>query len=415
MTELTDLKKCTGCQACRLICPERCISFKADGEGFLVPDIDQSLCTDCGLCVSRCPANNSAGKQGDGWEKEGDCSSVFYPRFLGAKLKDSALLSRSASGGVFAGIASKVLKTQRSVVFGCAFDDNLTARHTYVIDIKDITPLQSSKYVQSDVGDTYLQVKSFLDDENTVFYTGVPCQIAGLYTFLGGDHENLLTADLICHGVPSPLLFRRYLDWLGGKYGGEIVYYDFRSKEINGWSITTKIKTGTKTRTIDRRVDPYVNSFLNELTFRECCYTCRYANCHRVADITFGDFWGVENTHPEFYSSKGVSVVLINTKKGEHIFKILEDEFDTIETKPENVLRRNRNLQEPSPRPKARDTAYDGVGDEKKEIFKSPVFKIDTKTLLITYIKKGVKLIIPSPAIDIYRKAKRKLNKNSVV
>jgi len=282
-----------------------------------------------------------------------------------------------------------------------------------VTDIKDITPLQSSKYVQSDVGDTYFQVKTFLDDGKTVFYTGVPCQIAGLYAFLGGDHENLLTADLICHGVPSPLLFKRYLDWLGGKYGGKIEFYDFRSKDVNGWSITTKIKTrtktGTKTRTINRKADPYVNAFLNERTFRECCYNCQYANSRRVADMTLGDFWGVEGVHPEFYSSKGVSVVLVNTKKGELFFQAVGDDFETIDTKLENVVGRNRNLRAPSTRPATRSIAYDGVGDENTEIFESPVYKINAKTLLTTYIKDGVKRITPSVAIDMYRRVKRKM------
>ena len=150
MMQITNSKNCTGCQACRLICPKQCISMVEDDEGFQIPEIDQKNCTNCGLCAKRCPENTHT-----------NSIKTTALKILGARLKDDKLLSKSTSGGVFVGIAKKILETPGNAVFGCAFDENMVARHVCVTDFKNIEPLQSSKYVQSDVGDTYLQTKKF--------------------------------------------------------------------------------------------------------------------------------------------------------------------------------------------------------------------------------------------------------------
>ena len=398
---ITDPLKCTGCQACRLICPEQCIGFTEDKEGFPVPEKDMARCTDCGECASLCPENNRS-----------DLTQNECVRVVGAKYKNDALLSKSASGGGFAGIAKTVLEKPDSAVFGCAFDDNMIARHVYVTDLKEITPLQNSKYVQSDVGDAYLQARALLDEGKTVFFTGMPCQIAGLYAFLGRDHDNLLTADLICHGVPSPMLFRKYLGWLGRKHGGEITDYDFRCKEKNGWGYmikaTIKTGTGTKTKTIIPYVDPYFNSFLSTYTFRECCYACQYANSSRTADLTLGDFWGVEESHPEFHDLKGVSVVLINTKKGENFFSAMQDDFDIVESTYEKAAARNWNLSQPSLRPPQRDLAYSVAGGEEIDFINNPAFRIGKRKVFRVCFKASVKQVFKSiPLLEkMYRAVK---------
>jgi len=318
------------------------------------------------------------------------------------------MLCKSTSGGVFAGIALKLLEMPGASVFGCAFDENNVARHICVDDAKLIASLQSSKYVQSDVGDTYLHAKVLLSEGKTVFYTGTPCQIAGLYAFLGRDYDNLLTADLICHGVPSPLLFRRYLDWLGRKNGGEISYYGFRSREKSGWGLMAKIVVMTKKKSKTRRVlldaDPYYRKFIEACTIRECCYNCQYANSRRVADLTFGDFWGAEKLHPEFYDSRGISVLLINTTKGDRFFGAVLDRFSIIETTLEKAVKKNQHLSKPSPRPVSRDLAYKNITDEDTDIFRSQVFKISKVACISVYLRAAIKRVSPQMVIRLYRK-----------
>jgi len=389
MTQITAPQDCTGCQACRLICPKHCIRMAEDDEGFQVPEIDQTLCTDCGLCVSRCPQNTRPA-----------CTQNNCRKVLGARYKDDALLLKSASGGVFVGMAKKILETPGNAVFGCAFDENMVARHVCVTDFKDIEPLQSSKYVQSDAGDTYSQAKNFLEEGKTVFYTGTPCQIAGLYAFLGKNYDNLLTADLICHGVPSPLLFKRYIHRLGKNFGGKIIYYDFRNKEKHGWGIMTKTKTKTKTKTLIPYTDSYYNSFLENFTLRECCYRCHYGNPHRPADCTLGDFWGIENAHPAFFDIRGVSVVLVNTEKGENFFKGVAHGFEVLESTLDKAAQ--TNLTQPSPRPALRDTAYSNIQDE-SSAFNAPCYKINKKVILKNFIKK----ITPRFVIAAYKSIKK--------
>jgi coenzyme F420-reducing hydrogenase beta subunit len=359
-----------------------------DEEGFQIPQIDQARCADCGCCAKRCPQNERP-------------SFKPYKRVqvFGAKLKDNEILSKSASGGVFAGIAAEVLDERGNAVFGCAFDANMVARHICVTDIGDLAPCQSSKYVQSDVGDTYLRAREYLEAGKRVFYSGTPCQIAGLYAYLGKDYDGLITADLICHGVPSPLLFKRYIAWLGERFGDKIIYYDFRNKQKHGWGLM--IKTKTKTKTIMPDSDPYYNAFLETKTLRECCYSCRYADTDRVGDITLGDFWGVENAHPKFYDPKGVSLVLVNTEKGERLFRSLESKFHIIESKLEYAMQ--INLKQPSPRHKQRDFIYKNIGDEDIDVFKSASFKPSIKTA----IKWRIKSVTPLFALRVYRKMKR--------
>jgi len=339
--------------------------MKEDNEGFHVPQINEKYCTDCGVCVSQCPQNTNLAYN--------KCIKV-----LGARYKDDAVLSKSASGGVFAGIAKYILDIPGSAVFGCALNENIVACHIAVYDFANIEPLQNSKYVQSDVGDSYKQSKLLLDDKNIVFYSGTPCQIAGLYAFLGRDYSNLLTADLICHGVPSPLLFKKYIIWLSKKYNEKISSYSFRCKEKNNKSNRgIVIKTKTKTKTQDATIDPYFCSFLSNKTLRECCYKCKYTNSCSPADITLGDFWGIEKAHPGFSDRRGVSVVLINTLKGEELTKKIRKNFSFIDSTFEIAASENVSLKKPHSRHALRDTVYKEIHNESIDIFKTRPFRVN--------------------------------------
>lgn len=212
---------CTGCRACEQLCTKKAIRMVADKEGFLTATIDRNLCVDCGLCAKRCPQNRK---------------DLLHEKPLATwavRLKDKATLFRSASGGAFAGLAAFVI-SQRGAVFGVKYDEEMRAVHAKAETWEELQPLLSSKYVQSDTGNTFAEVRRLLNEGRLVLYSGTGCQIAALRSFLGKDYDNLMLVDLICHGVPSPLLFSRYLEFLRKKHGTNIDEYDFRDK-CGGW------------------------------------------------------------------------------------------------------------------------------------------------------------------------------------
>ncbi len=337
---------CTGCRTCEQVCPVKCIKMDFDGEGFLSPFIDQSKCINCGLCERRCPQNHIP---------------LLHTKDLVYGLKDKNLdsLKNSASGGAFAVIAREILN-EGGVVYGASYTLDLKVKHIKIESINDLERVQGSKYVQSDVEYTFIKVKEDLINGISVLYSGTPCQIAGLKSYLNKDFSNLYTVDLICHGVPSPILFNTYLRWYNDKLGEQILQYDFRDKS-SGWGLGYKAKAKTKAKTKTALSDPYYYHFLKGDTYRECCYRCNFCRKERVADITIGDFWGVENEYPKFYSVLGVSVILINTFKGKDIFNKIHQTCDILETEFKKVARYNSNLLHPSQRPALRDSIYNNI------------------------------------------------------
>jgi coenzyme F420-reducing hydrogenase beta subunit len=325
--------------------------MREDAEGFLYPEIDEAECRDCGVCAGHCPVLTGPGTA------DVPGGQAFYAM----RLKDAAVLRGSSSGGVFAGIAREALD-RGAIVFGAAYDDRLRVRQREIRREEELGALQGSKYVACDTGDSYLRVRSYVSEGKTVVYSGLPCHIAGLKSFLGKPApDNLLTIDLICHGTPSHKLFDLYLAWLGKRYGGKIIYYGFRDKDVAGWSCGGKAKTKTKTKTIDAARDPYYASFLRGETYRPSCYQCRYANIQRPGDITIGDCWGIEKIIPEFYSKDGVSLALVNTRKGNEALRGVLENFDFVRLQgdaAEAAQKYNMNLRQPMERPAARDLIY---------------------------------------------------------
>lgn len=340
---------CTGCGACEQVCPTKAISMKpVNEEGFLESVTDFEKCIDCNQCRMACPQNIKA--------------KLNAPQQnLAVRDKDNEELKVSASGGAFAA-AARVILSQGGAVVGAAYNDDLTVSHHIVDNLNDLPQLQSSKYVQSNTAGTFKEVKKMLRDGRTVLYSGTPCQIAGLKGFLRKDYDHLYTMDVICHGVPSPKLFAKYLEWLGGKMGGKIIYYDFRDKST-GWGLDYMTKTKTKTKTMSCSLDPYYHHFLEGDTYRECCYRCQYCRKERVSDITIGDYWGIEKEHPSFYSTKGVSCLLINTDKGQNLWDLISNEFIFIDSTFEKVATANHNLKHPTERHAIRDHIYDHIDD----------------------------------------------------
>lgn len=372
-------KSCCGCSGCEQMCPKNCISMKPDHEGFLYPEVDESICIECGICIKHCPILT-------------DVSRCNIPKVYAAKYKDRGSTFKSTSGGLFIPIAKSVL-SMGGVVFGCAYDENLVAKHIKVETEDELYRLQSSKYVQSDTRGIYKQVKTELRNGKEVLFSGTGCQAAGLRSFLGKDYGNLLITDIVCHGVPSPKLFKNYIDYMGKKLGGTLTSYNFRSKEKRGWDLYYKAENGQKSKSDYGFFDPYYSAFLYCKTYRESCYECKFANKNRVSDITLADYWGIQKFHPEFFDENGVSLVLVNTEKGKKYLEKIKDKLEIIESDYNKASVMNANLVHPSKRPSCRDSIYDGFDCGNFETYAKTklAFKINPKTKIKKMIPLGVK------------------------
>lgn len=331
-------EKCCCCGACMNICPTKAITIKEDADGFTFPDIDYDLCIECGLCNKVCAFQNKPVTD------NGPLATYA------AINKNSDVLLTSTSGGVFGALASMVFD-YNGVVFGCAYNDNMEPEHTCIDNKMNLNKLQGSKYVQSNINFTYKEAKSFLNDGRLVLFTGTPCQIAGLKSYLGKEYDNLITVDLICHGVPSIAFFNGYIQYLEYKLNGKIVDFKFRDKS-KGWGKRGKVIYSKKGKVINKRILPiesyYYSYFLDGEIFRENCYKCKYACESREGDFTMGDYWGVDKCHPKIKAKNGVSLLLVNSEKGSLIVDKLKKHLDLIETSFEKARVHNGQLNNPS-------------------------------------------------------------------
>ena len=347
---LKNINGCTGCRACEKVCAFGAVSMVQDEEGFLYPRIDREKCTDCGMCRKICPAEN-------------DVEHNYSLKIFAAINKDKQVLLDSSSGGAFTALADIVFR-KGGVVVGCTLDEDFYASQAIVSNKEELKECRGSKYVQSDTKDTYKDVKELLENGRYVLYTGTPCQIAGLKKYLNRDYENLLTADFICHGVPSPKLFAEHIKWLEKKNGHKIMKYRFRSK-ISSYKFglyyyyylvePVKMVSGSAV------LDPYYFAFLNAKTYRECCYQCQYAEEKRVGDFTFADYWSVEKFHSDIDSENGVSILMFNTAKGLSYLEQAENEMNLIPSRMEWIKEINYNLNRPAERPKERSEIYKDI------------------------------------------------------
>lgn len=364
---------CCGCRACEQICPVGCIVFRENEEGFLYPIVNEEKCINCGRCVLHCPITQPQ-------------KSSSAPIVYAAKCRDQDIARKSTSGGIFFPLAKKVL-AENGIVFGCAYDEQLKARHIAVENEAELYKLQGSKYVQSDLCGIYSYIKEELQKGRCVLFSGTGCQVAGLCSFLGKEYGNLILIDIVCHGVPSPKLFAKYIDHLSKKMGEPIKSYHFRNKERYGWGLFYQLETSLVKKSGNGFDDPYYRAFLQGKTYRESCYCCPFANRNRMGDITLGDFWGIESMIPSFYSESGVSLVLLNTEKGKKFWNSCNGEFEVMEASMEQAVKMNKNLSEPSIRPECRDTIYQGIdGDFEHYMKKNLPVKYDLKRKLKSLI-----------------------------
>lgn len=314
-----EKNKCFGCRACANICPVQAITMQEDDEGFFYPVVDESKCTNCGLCKKTCPSLQKS---------ETFLHNTKSPECL-AVMADDELRLKSSSGGAFSLIANKILE-QGGYVCGVAFDEKAQVKHIIIDNNDDLAKLRGSKYVQSNTNTVYSEIKKLLDNNKKVLFTGTPCQVAGLNTFLKKNYDNLYTVDLICHGVPPQKIYDMYLDETINNE--KFVTATFRDK-MAGWTVYATTTT-TGVHKFSSKEDTYLRAFINNMCLRPSCGTCPYTNSQREADITIGDFWAIDRFDKKLNDNKGTSVVLLNNDKGKFLFKDIRNEIPTCQNVP---------------------------------------------------------------------------------
>lgn len=297
---------CTGCGGCENICPVDAITMTENSEGFIMPSVDSGKCVSCQKCLSICPALNEKYKNNP------------VPEIFAVKASDK-IRSQSSSGGVFTLLAEKVI-TEGGVVYGAAFDENMQLRHISAESLDELAPLRGSKYLQSNTGKIYREIKKKLSLNRKVLFVGTPCQAAALRGYLGQDYENLFIVDLVCHGVPSQAVFDRYLkENFPDKKAKEIL---FRNKS-HGWScayIDISFEDGSVYNGSLKEDDAYEILFQRSLGLRKSCADCKFCDFPRVGDISIGDFWGIDKINRALWDTKGISMVLVNNEHGRNLF-----------------------------------------------------------------------------------------------
>ncbi len=299
--------ECVGCWACSNSCPIGAIAMSEDEEGFRYPVINAEKCVDCGACSNVCPSLHSARESG------------IEPEAFAFINSDEAIRSRSSSGGVFYALAAKVLDNG-GIVYGAAFDEKWEVAHKSVENVKDLKALCGSKYLQSRIEGVYVQVRQQLNRGRQVLFSGTPCQCVALRNFLGKEYANLLLVDLICHGVPSPKVWRQYVDYRAK--GEKISKISFRDKKLS-WErflLSFSFEKGSKNIAEDLHNDLYLKGFLQNLYLRPSCHKCKFCRTNRSVDITLGDYWGVQQDLPAMYDGKGTSLVMLYSDKGREAF-----------------------------------------------------------------------------------------------
>lgn len=343
---------CSGCTACLSMCSKQAISFHSDTEGFLIPCVDVQKCIDCGLCIKVCPALNVDEK----------VQNDFCPKTYAFQYHDEEVRKKSASGALFPAFAKFFIYDLHGYVCGCVLDDDLMPKHIISDKWKDVERMQDSKYVQSDMNNCFEQISMLLKNEQYVLFSGTSCQVKGLKASLEKrkiSTHKLLTIDFFCHGVPSPLIWKEYLDYYAKRKKRCVVGFRFRNKKY-GWgkdseargtcylsNMYYKDKQSTKKDDVSFFARQWFKIFFSNLCIRQYCHKCPYTNIEKPADVTMGDFWGIEQFYPDFNDHKGCSLAIVRTRKANDWFLSLPD-TEILEVQIGNVVKRQSNAFAPS-------------------------------------------------------------------
>ena len=355
MITILDKTKCCGCSACVNICPKKCIDVQSDKEGFLYPVTKFTECIGCGLCEFVCPVTKANAQP-----KDGTILAAF-----GGNTKDEQLRKKSSSGGIFGVLAKNVL-SENGVVFGADFsDDYYSVQHVCIENSTDLHILQGSKYLQSEIRSSYKKTKEFLNEGRLVMFTGTPCQIAGLNAYLGKGYDNLFTQDVICHGVPSPMIWERYARHREQIAGGTIQRISFRHKKYGWETYLVLFEFSNNTRYVKKLSDdPYMQMFLRNIDLRPSCYDCAFRNGTSGSDITLADYWGVQSENPELNDDKGTSLIIIHTQKGLNMFQKIQSDLNFRAIDFERAIRHNLPYYKSVQRPEKREQFFNELQDD---------------------------------------------------
>lgn len=338
--------QCCGCSMCAFVCPTNAIKMDFDSEGFSFPVVNSERCINCNKCGSVCPMDVAK-------------KSTQEPKVYAAHSKNHHTVKVSSSGGVVTELANRVI-ADGGYVCGCTMDSKHQVKHVVIDRVEDLPLLQGSKYVQSDLSNCFDQLSLLLKQGKNVLFVGTPCQTSAVKNQFPCD--NLMTVDLLCHGVPSQKLFDFYVEYLEHKHRGELTEFAFRDKEKFGWSITQRYKIKKKNRVktyyLERHTSEYFTGFLRNMTQRESCFGCPYTSLERVGDITLADFWGIEKIHPDLLNLEGTSLVLVNSAKGMFLLNEIQDSVSVSEVNTADATYQQAHLVSPPERSKLRDTIY---------------------------------------------------------
>ena len=342
MIKIEKTANCCGCTACASICNHNAITMQPDALGFLYPVVDENKCTDCGLCENVCAFNNNYDRS----------QNLPQPIAYAARHKDMYEVETSRSGAAFIAISDWILE-QGGVVYGAGYTDHFRVVHKRAVTKEERKEFKGSKYVQSDLNTVFRSIKQDLKQGLIVLFSGTPCQTSGLASYIGKYlRDNLYLIDIVCHGVPSPYIWRDYLTYLEDKQGDEICSVSFRDKQMFGWKAhKEKFEFSGSQSKIS---SSFTYLFSKNIMLRHSCGVCHFTSIKRPSDITIADFWGYEKTDANFNSDdKGCSLVLLNTDKGHRLFEIVKKDMNVIPAKLENCMQ--PNLLHPSTIHKYRD------------------------------------------------------------
>lgn len=331
MLYIKSKESCTGCCACLQICKHNAIKMVLDHEGFMYPEIEEEACIDCGMCEKVCHIISRQAEE----KKENVLQTLVM------RNNNDNILFNSSSGGVFFSVAIYILEQCHGVVAGAIYNEKMEVQHSICRTTDELPRLMGSKYVDSKLDNIFTEIRNILNQGTKVLFVGVPCQVNGLKKFLIKQYANLLTIDLFCYGGASPVVFRNYLKYLESLGIKNIADMNMRNKRYTGWKPGTSWKIRLRNgRNIynDKRVPRWIDIFMSGLIRKPACANCQYTNTSRCGDLSIGDYWDRHHIHDELYSKKGTSVVLVNTKQGADIIKIIGKDFWKAEIPTHNAL-----------------------------------------------------------------------------
>lgn len=389
MPSLAEPNLCVGCSACASICPKRCIEMEKDPDGFVYPNlIHPTNCVDCSMCERVCPVLSQNVKNNN------DLPSAYA-----AFTKDDSIRLDSSSGGIFTELAKRII-AQNGVVYGAAYDEKFAVYHCCVDKIDDLQKLRGAKYAESNLGSSFAEILDRLKHGQLVLFSGTPCQVAGLKSFVRKDYNNLICIDFVCHGVPSPMVWKSYVEYRSREDAdGKLPYYiNLRSKET-GWSKyqysnVFEYENGKKHSALSSQ-SLFMKLFVGDYISRPSCSDCKFKGYNRVSDITLGDFWGIWDIEPEMDDNKGTSVVLVHSEKGQKLWQDINPPIKCKEVSLEQASQQNSSMLIPSEANPNRELVlekiHNGEIETCEELF---AVSIPQKVSFLTRVKEKVKRLL---------------------